>query len=524
MTGRPASPGSSVHGVPASWADGVSTTRRSPMNGIKGASRRSETTRSRSSSEPRIASANGPGQHATRPCRGRPRSGRGPGRPVRPRTAERVWASVPVTTTAVIHPSTATCATRHASVAASSACTSSSAAGSPTRPPPSPYQLCSRMWSRSSSSRRPSDECGEGSAAYSTRSSVSSAARRSSVGGRTGVTRPTSARARSRPLVGECRRAVLEGQPQPLQRQGPPVPDQGALQVEAAERRLPRMQVGQAGAHVVARVPPISARLRQLGAHLAPQQARRDGGVLGDADPVRCVRGRPRARPDARRAGLPGAAAPPRRGDVDAFAGRRRGRRHDASRASDERPSAISAIVATASARSACTSLPWPQEAPRGPAGHRSRLGGVLAQQGARQRQLALGLVGPQAVVAVRRRGVLQRHDRLAGPAGGGEHLGAVLLADGSAHRRQGREHRAGGVHRLQGADEVAGEQAGIAEVVLGAGPTLGRVLVRAAAPPPRSGRRPPARRRPRCRWRLARLSRARLSSGLSRSRSMAVV
>ena len=43
----------------------------------------------------------------------------------------------------------------------------------------------------------PSAECGDGSAACSTRSSVSSAAMWSSAGGRTGVTRATRARARS---------------------------------------------------------------------------------------------------------------------------------------------------------------------------------------------------------------------------------------------------------------------------------------------------------------------------------------
>ena len=79
--------------------------------------------------------------------------------------SRRVWASVPVTTIAVIHPSTATCATRQASVAASSAWTSSRAAGSPTWPLPSPYQLCSRIRSRSWSRRRPSVERGAGSAA-----------------------------------------------------------------------------------------------------------------------------------------------------------------------------------------------------------------------------------------------------------------------------------------------------------------------------------------------------------------------
>ena len=97
-----------------------------------------------------------------------------------------VWASAPVTTIAVIHPSTATWATRHASVAASSAWTSSRAAGSPTWPLPSPYQLCSRIRSRSWSRRRPSVECGDGSSACRTRSSARSAASLSSAGGRHG--------------------------------------------------------------------------------------------------------------------------------------------------------------------------------------------------------------------------------------------------------------------------------------------------------------------------------------------------
>ena len=195
-------------------------------------------------------------------------------------------ASVPVTTTAVIRPSTDTWATRQASVAASAAWTSSSAAGSPTRPPPSPYQLWSRMWSRSRSSRRASAEWGDGSAACRTRSSVSSAAS-GCVGRRAHRRDPADQRAGAfGPLEGERGRAVLESQSHALQRQRPAVAHEGALEVEAAERRLPGVQVVQPRAYLGARGVPVAAGLLEVGAHLVPQQPGLHGGVVVDGHAV----------------------------------------------------------------------------------------------------------------------------------------------------------------------------------------------------------------------------------------------
>ena len=60
VSGRPARPGSSDHGVPASQPDGVSTSRRSPIAGSTGPSSTSPTCRKLSSRDPRMAAANGP--------------------------------------------------------------------------------------------------------------------------------------------------------------------------------------------------------------------------------------------------------------------------------------------------------------------------------------------------------------------------------------------------------------------------------------------------------------------------------
>ena len=103
-----------------------------------------------------------------------------------------------------------------------------------------------------------------------------------------------------RPLEDQRRVAVVEGEHQPVAGEVAPVADQGALQVEPAERGLPGVQVGQPGAHVVAGVPPVAARLGELGAHLAPEQPGGDGGGAVRAAPGGAGRGRRRGRHGAR--------------------------------------------------------------------------------------------------------------------------------------------------------------------------------------------------------------------------------
>ena len=221
--------------------------------------------------------------------------------------------------------------------------------------------------------------------------------------------------------------------------------DQSALQVEAAERRLPRVQVGQSGAHVVAGVPPVPPRLRQLGAHLAPQQARRDGGVLGDADPAdagsRASASSPRR--TASRAAWSATIAASRR--CRAAAARRRPRRRVRPGRAAARPMPTSASTSTASARRPAQG--WPG------CGSAARRAGRLPGRGRDPRAAGSSEASARTAAwkdrrpsgAVRRRGRLQRHDRVACPARGGQHLGAVLLAYGPGDRRQRGEHVAGG-------------------------------------------------------------------------------
>ena len=325
--------------------------------------------------------ATGPTSHSRTVCAPRP------GRPRRRCTAS----------------STTTCATRQASVAASSACTSSIAAGSPTSPLPSPYQLCSRIRSRSSSSRRPSAECGEGSAACSTRSSVSSAASRSSRGGRTGVDPAHQGAGPLAPLEGQLRRAVLERQPHALERQRPAVADQGALEVQAAERRLPGVQVGEPGADVVAGVAAVAARAGQV--RSAPR-ASSSRVATGESSATRTRAMRSRA-----------PASSPRR-----IASRAAWSWHDrgvapmpvvlAGRAScvraalqreRRRPSPISARTTTRVGAERLHLAARAAEAPGRAPRHRRRPRRVLAQQRPGEGQLALGLEAAQPAGAVRR-------------------------------------------------------------------------------------------------------------------------
>ena len=171
-----------------------------------------------------------------------------------------------------------------ASVAASSPWTSSSAAGSPTWPPPSPYQLCSRMWS---GTRRVAEVGGvRGRIGGVQHPQLGELGGQLFVGRRAhGRTRETSAgpaRTTRRP----ARATPLEGQPQTLQRQGASVSDEGALEVEAAEGRLPGVQLGEALPHLGPRGVGRPDVVVQLGAHLVQQQPGLDRGVLVDDDTV----------------------------------------------------------------------------------------------------------------------------------------------------------------------------------------------------------------------------------------------
>ena len=325
--------------------------------------------------------------------------------------------------------------------AASSAWTSSSAAGSPTRPPPSPYQLCSRMWSRSWSSRRPSAERGDGSAACSTRSSVSSAASGSSAGGRTGVTRADQCAGTLGPLVGQRRATVLEREPQPLQGQGAPMADERALQVEAPERRLPCVQVGEPGRDVVAGVARSSPRACASSERTSRHSSRVATGESSVTlhPSIRSARLRP-ARRDARPAERPGERRWRTRAGARGGSARRRRRR-------PERPGRAAAAHAHLGQHldgfgAGWRARGWPgcgSAARR--AGRRRWRGRHPRGAGSMQRELALRLEGPQPPGPVRRRGRLQGRDRLMGPARCREHLGAVLLAHGPRHHRQRREH-----------------------------------------------------------------------------------
>ena len=141
-------------------------------------------------------------------------------------------------------------------------------------------------------------------------------------------------------------------------------------------------------------------------------------------------------------------------------------------------PSAISATVATESARSAWTSLPC----------ERNRRAARRATSRARDvssRSSVRDSVSSHSAWKFRRpwspyADAAASRARMAsvGPARSGQHLGPVAVAYRAAHRRQRCQDRARGVHRLQGADEIAGEEPGVPEVVLGAGPPLGCVPV----------------------------------------------
>ena len=160
------------------------------------------------------------------------------------------------------------------------------------------------------------------------------------------------------PLEGELRGALLKRQPQPLHGQGPAVTDEGALEVEAAERRLPGVQLGQSlpdlgpgglgGTEVVV----------QLGADLVEQQPGLDRRVLVDHDAVEAgpgvhsvtpVQREPR-RLQLQQSGVAGQPVTVELGG-DGVGPAQQGRAR--------LPTPISASSATASARRAGTGLFW---------------------------------------------------------------------------------------------------------------------------------------------------------------------
>ena len=281
----------------------------------------------------------------------------------------------------------------------------------------------------------------------------------------------------------------------PCSAEGAAVPDEGALEVEAAERRLPRVQVGEPGADVVASVPMVAPRARP--ARTAPRATtagwrraspRRRG-------PCRSVRGRRRDQPAAD--GHPGrlqrddrglalVAVPSELLDHGVGAAERDGPRrpipdlrHDLdrlgpggqdraglaaevpSRASGHDPGAGRVLAQQRPGESVSSHWAWNERSRREPYAAAARSSALIASLGT---------------------------------TGRGEHLGPVLLAHRARDGRQRGQDVAGRVHRLQCADDVPGQQLGEAQVVLGLG------ALDASVPPdrtrhrPRSGRRwPPA-------------------------------
>ena len=387
VSGRPVSPSSSDHGVPARLPDGVSTRRRSPTSGSTGSGPAGgRPGRGAVRGWPRIASANGPARSRGRHVEVGGHRVEQRLRAVGPRRAGAPRPAPAVTTNATSPPSTTTCATSAASVAPSSSRSSVSPAGSPTSPtalavpaalPDGRGQLVSSTGLGRARRGLPGlqhPELGQVRGHPGSR------------GGRTGATRPTRARARSDHSRTRSGRPSASADREPELGQVTAVPDQGALQVEAAERRLPRVQVGEPGADVAAGHRRPAAGLGELGLHLLPVQAYGERVAVADPDAggprcrgvVELARGRwPAGRPGD-------AAASVERLVVQRRAGRRPARRASASaRESVRTPGRIDApIAARPSARSARQLAVLRAEAARRPARHHPGPGRVARAAG----------------------------------------------------------------------------------------------------------------------------------------------
>ena len=99
------------------------------------------------------------------------------------------------------------------------------------------------------------------------------------------------------PLEDPVRAAVVERRAQPQLGEVTAVADQRALQVEAAERGLPGVQVGQAGADVAPGEGAAAVRLVELGLDLAPVQPHGEGVRRRAPGLPRAALSRRRARP-----------------------------------------------------------------------------------------------------------------------------------------------------------------------------------------------------------------------------------
>ena len=306
------------------------------------------------------------------------RSRSGPSGP-RSTTAERSGAH----TSAVTRSCTTRCATSAASSSLSAACSWSTPAGSLTSPAPSAYHRCCRTRSRqllhAPGLGRPGCRV-RGLQHPSARSGRWPPARR--VGGRTGLTRPTSVRARSdhsKTIAGSpCSRASLMSLPG----QVAAVSDEGALQVEAPERGLPGVQVGETGPDVV-RVRAGNPRARGPARHAPRARAaawspawRRRRARHPAAASRRRARPRDHAHPGPLELQHGGIAA-----RVRARAARRPAGPPARAAIGDLPPTAISATRATVSARSAARRTGLAAEPTGRAASDHARLRRVLAEQ-----------------------------------------------------------------------------------------------------------------------------------------------
>ena len=238
---------------------------------------------------------------------------------------------------------------------------------------------------------------------------------------------------------------MLEREPQPLRGQVAAVADQRALQVEAAERRLPGVQVGEPGPDVVAGVPTVAAGLGQLGAHLPPEQRVRRRARSRDPHPAQPVRGVVELAAARRPAGPPAAASDSasRRAPCACRASASASTR--SSSAGARPPAAISATTATAVG--AQRRQPgWPGRGTGGPPGGPppgpwpgrraagSRPGSARTRPGrCRSRR------EPYAAAAASSAASASRDT-----PGGRQHLGAVLLDRGAVRRPRAERARRG--------------------------------------------------------------------------------
>ena len=315
----------------------------------------------------------------------------------------------------------------------------------------------------------------------------------SSAGGRTGATRPTSARARSdhsktRPGRRARRRARARGRPG--HGRGRPACSAGRGCRTRTARRAGRPGRPARGR----RAWRPSPRARASSARTSRQSSR-------VVDRVRQVDRAPGAAASARRRGRPAHGDP---GTLQ-LAGRWRPARVPWACSSADQavhpveqrrgsvpPAGISATSAAASARSRSAGLAWPRNR------RADRRATTRALAGS-SRSSVQARVSSHSAWKVRSRrepyagrGRVERPGGLARPAGRGQDLGAVLLDGGAVRPPRAGQHLARLVDHLERPDEVTAQQPGVAEVVLGLGPLhvapvrANSSRARRSPPPPR--------------------------------------